>query len=298
MTEQNSPLLTVFSEPTADVTASGSESPWYVGPPLEMLCGAFTAATDCPLTWVVSDGSPPQTQGQPATRFPITAWSGPVARDDASVCGHLQIEPHDSAKHLVDRSGVAELARLLAELINQLGEARSALRSSTAELASQAPTTIQFERSASLGRRIESVLKGTVAAFNCAAVGMYLLNEETTELQLRATWGLSRARLAAPARRLEDATADLEAMLGHAVVLSSDALFDLWSVPEADFGAAVCVPISTASSVLGTLWVFNHEPREFEDRETNLLEILAGRLSVELEREALLRKVRPQGLPT
>ena len=72
------------------------------------------------------------------------------------------------------------------------------------------------------------------------------------------------------------------------MVLCSDASFDLWSVPQEDFGAAVCVPISTASSLLGTLWIFHTEPWEFEDREANLLEILAGSLAAELEREALL----------
>ena len=59
-------------------------------------------------------------------------------------------------------------------------------------------------------------------------------------------------------------------------------------MPE-DFPAAVCVPVSTPTTLLGTLWVFCNEKRDFNDRETNMLEVVAGRLASDLEREMLLR---------
>jgi hypothetical protein len=58
-----------------------------------------------------------------------------------------------------------------------------------------------------------------------------------------------------------------------------------------DCGAAVCVPVSTAATPLGTLWVFADEPRDFSDAETNMLEITAGRMAAELEREMLLGEI-------
>ena len=259
--------------------------------PLEMLCGAFAAATGYPLKWI-SSIEQSVSRGASRSQGDSAEWPVEVDTDHGLACGQLQMDVREREQNLPNQTDVAALASLLAGLVSQLSEARSALRSSTAELASQASTNVQIKRSGPLGKRIESVLKGAVESLDCAAAGMYLLDEETTELQLRATWGLSRNRLASPPRPLEGANADLEAMLGHAVVLTSSALFDLWNVPEEDFGAAVCVPISTASSVLGTLWIFDHEPRDFEDRETNLLEILAGNLSVELERETLLRRNR------
>ncbi len=82
--------------------------------------------------------------------------------------------------------------------------------------------------------------------------------------------------------------ADLEALLGHAVVLDDGAAMRSWNMPE-DFPAAVCVPVSTPTTLLGTLWVFANRPRDFNDRETNLLEVIAGRLASDLEREMLLR---------
>ena len=224
-------------------------------------------------------------------------WSAAVDPGGDLPPGHFEISSSQT-EHDGDRvHSVRELAGLLAELVNQLSETRRAVRATRGELASLAPLAIHCERGIALGKQIESVLQAAVETLKCTAAGMYLLDENTTELQLRGMWGLSQARPASASRPLDGATADLEAMLGHAVVLSDSALFDLWRVPEADFSAAVCVPISSASSVLGTLWIFHTEPREFEDRETNLLEILAGRLAAEIERETLLRQCRPRLQP-
>jgi sigma-B regulation protein RsbU (phosphoserine phosphatase) len=100
-------------------------------------------------------------------------------------------------------------------------------------------------------------------------------------------WGLPEERLLAPARPLRGSTADLEALVGHAVVLEDTSVTPNWRCPE-DFAAAVCVPVSSPSIPLGTLWVFSDEPRDFSPEQTNLLEIIAGRLAADLEREMLL----------
>jgi serine phosphatase RsbU (regulator of sigma subunit) len=83
--------------------------------------------------------------------------------------------------------------------------------------------------------------------------------------------------------------ADLEALLGHAVVLSDPELMQHWKAPE-DFPAAVCVPVSTPTTLLGTFWIYCTDRRDFDDRQTNILEIVAGRLAADLEREMLLRE--------
>jgi serine phosphatase RsbU (regulator of sigma subunit) len=49
------------------------------------------------------------------------------------------------------------------------------------------------------------------------------------------------------------------------------------------------VPISTPTTLLGTLWVFCNEKRDFNDCETSILELVAGRLASDLEREMLMR---------
>src|SRR5204863_6963613 len=80
---------------------------------------------------------------------------------------------------------------------------------------------------------------------------------------------------------------DLEAFVAHAVVLAGTTLLPHWRCPV-DFPAAVCVPVSSPSIPLGTLWVFSDQPRDFSPEQTNLLEIIAGRLAADLEREMLL----------
>jgi hypothetical protein len=80
--------------------------------------------------------------------------------------------------------------------------------------------------------------------------------------------------------------ADLEALLGHAVVMTDPKLFDYWRVPE-DCSAAACVPVSTGDTPLGTLWVYCDRQRDFSDRQTELLEVVAGRIAADLERQVL-----------
>ena len=157
-----------------------------------------------------------------------------------------------------------------------------------AELAAGVPLVPHRREEKHLAMRLEAVLRAGVEAVGCEAAALYMLDEATTELKLRSSWGLPFDRLAAPARPLDGALADLEALLGHAVVLDDGPAMQIWNMPE-DFPAAVCVPVSTPTMLLGTLWVFANQPRDFNDRETNLLEVIAGRLASDLEREMLLR---------
>ena len=67
--------------------------------------------------------------------------------------------------------------------------------------------------------RLEAVLRGGTEAVDCQAAALYLLDDATSQLKMRSCWGLPLDRLAAPARPLKGAVADLEALLGHAVVI-------------------------------------------------------------------------------
>lgn len=188
----------------------------------------------------------------------------------------------------VDRGPAQRLAGSIADVLDELSVARDALRRREAELAAGVPLAPHRREEKHLAARLEAVLRAGVEAVGCDAAALYMLDEATTELKMRSSWGLPFDRLAAPARPLEGALADLEALLGHAVVLDDSAALRTWNMPE-EFPAAVCVPVSTPTTLLGTLWVFANQPRDFNDRETNLLEVIAGRLASDLEREMLLR---------
>jgi serine phosphatase RsbU (regulator of sigma subunit) len=134
---------------------------------------------------------------------------------------------------------------------------------------------------------LSAVLESGARACEAQAAAVYTLDAATTELQLRASWGLPPSRTLQPARPLEGAVADLEALLGHAVALERASSFGPWRTPER-FPAALCVPVSTGTNALGTLWFFSDHERDFTDIHTGLAELTAGRIAAELDRAALI----------
>lgn len=188
----------------------------------------------------------------------------------------------------------AELAAALGDVVAELMRTQRALREREAELAAGIPVASRAQPQRHLVERLEAVLRAAAEALGCSAAAAYLLDDATTELKLRAAWGLPDDRLLEAARPLRGAKADLEALAGHAVALEDATLFPNWNLPEPGRPAAVCVPIATPTELLGTLWVFADEKRPFSDHEVNLVELSAGRIAADLEREVILAETRNQ----
>jgi phosphoserine phosphatase RsbU/P len=211
--------------------------------------------------------------GQPASRLVLSAPQGGEGPGSNTVAAELtQVRP---------------LALTIANLLGEINRLRHAVWQREAELAAGVPVALRKDEEPHLAERLEGVLKGGAEAIGCQAAGLYLLDEATSELKLRAAWGLPQERLLAPARPLRGSVADLEALVGHAVVLEDTTILPHWRCPE-NYPAAVCVPVASPTIPLGTLWVFCDRQRDFSPEETNLLEIIAGRLAADLEREMLL----------
>jgi GAF domain-containing protein len=185
------------------------------------------------------------------------------------------------------RTAAAALASTICDLVGELALAQRALWEREAELAAGVPIAARPQEEAHLAERLEAVLAGGAKALDCQAAALYLLDDATSQLKLRAAFGLPKDRLLSPPRPLRGALADLEALVGHAVVIEDTSLLPHWKVPE-KFASAVCVPVSSPSTPLGTLWLFCDEQRDFTDAETNIIEIVAGRIASDLEREMLL----------
>lgn len=193
-----------------------------------------------------------------------------------------------------DITEVQASATITFDPVAELEKVQRALRRAEAELAAGVPLVPQPRPQQHLVERLESVLKASAEAIGCRAAGLYLLDEATTELKLRASFGLPTERLLEPARALRTAMADLEALAGHAVALEDTTKYQHWNLPET-CGAAVCIPVSSPTTPLGTLWVFSDEPRPLSDHEVNLVEIAAGRIASDLEREMLLTETHDIG---
>lgn len=263
----------VGSEPS---TASGSRSR------LDDLSRSFEQATGWALRYIAGP--------VPSHDFDSTC-AAPVNSGVGNSPGHLRIDLGTAAlsgdEPRVEFDAARDLAGSLAGLLGELIRTQSELCRREAELAVGVPLVPHSDEPRHLALRLESVLKGGAEALHCHAAALYLLDADTTVLKLRAAWGLPAERFTDPARPLDNAKADLEALLGHAVVIENAAEMRQWNMPE-NFPSAVCVPVSSATNPLGTLWLFSSQPRGFNDHQTNLAEIVAGRLASDLEREVLL----------
>ncbi|MEQ8785852.1 MAG: SpoIIE family protein phosphatase [Pirellulaceae bacterium] len=248
------------------------------------LCQALETATGWTLRF---DQQPPDAQG--------VAWTAPVVLPDGKNVGHVAVAtpsrdaalPADAARSTVDLAQIEPLALALGRMKAETDQLRRAVREREADLAAGVPVVVRGGEEKHLATRLESVLKGGAEAVGCDGAALYLLDDATSELKMRAVWGLPEERLLAPPRPLQGALADLEALVGHAVVLEDARRMPHWQAPE-DCAAAVCVPVSTPTVPLGTLWLFSRTPRPFSDEQTNLVEIVAGRIATDLEREVLL----------
>jgi sigma-B regulation protein RsbU (phosphoserine phosphatase) len=277
--ETKSSHLRIFQDGADGPRPSDTDAPQAVS----ALCRTFYEATGWPLRYV------PVSQ---AGEYPDPLWSAPVDPGVGDTPGYLMIgaaqeEETEPPSRNVNFQAATALANSSADVLGELLRYRAALARREAELAASIPVVGHPDEPAHLAERLLAVLRGGAQGIGCHAAGLYLLDDTTSQLKLRSCWGLPAQRLVDPARPLRGAVADLEALTGHAVVLTQPAMMEYWCVPES-CAAAVCVPISTATTLLGTLWMFADEPRDFNDRETNLVEIVAGRLAGELEREILL----------
>ncbi|HEX3870244.1 MAG TPA: GAF domain-containing SpoIIE family protein phosphatase, partial [Pirellulales bacterium] len=163
-----------------------------------------------------------------------------------------------------------------------------ALRQREAELAACVPLIAHTHERRSLADRLEAVLRSAGEAIGATAASLWLLDDATTALHVRSLWNLPRDRFAGCSRPLADAKADLEALLGHAVTLSTSDTCRQWNAPER-FAASLCVPVSSPTTPLGTLWLFKSDERPFSQHDVNIAEMAAGRLAADLEREVLLQ---------
>jgi len=215
--------------------------------------------------------------------FPIVSGE----RDASCVMGLVRNFP---AVSLIPERDVEYLARALADMISESQQWQVALRQREAELAANVQLTFHDREYRGLARQLEQLLRGGAKAVHGDAAALYLLDHETSFLKLRSIWGLPEERLTDPPRPLKTAFGDLEAMLGHAVVLKDDArLAERWNVPE-NFSSSLCVPVTSATTIHGTLWCFADSPEAFDGRAIPLLEIVAGRIALELEHQTLLRE--------
>lgn len=133
-------------------------------------------------------------------------WSTPVSPGCGTPPGHLRFTPVGSGRPAPESSPsdqVRAMASALAGMLTELLAAHHALWQREAELAAGVPVVAQSAETGHLALRLQSVLQGGAAAVGCQAAGLYLLDDATSSLKLRASWGMPRQKLSEPARPLQ-----------------------------------------------------------------------------------------------
>ncbi len=128
------------------------------------------------------------------------------------------------------------LLSTIERLVDRLEKTENALRRQEAELATNVSVTRGSNEQEELADRMQSIIASSAKSIGASAAAIYLLDDSTSSLKMRSTWGLPAIKLADPARPLRGSMPDLEALLGNAVLLEDIKAMPEWPSPE-DFAS-------------------------------------------------------------
>lgn len=189
------------------------------------------------------------------------------------------------------------LAQAASSLTSRLADAEQTIRRQEACLAAieAARVTADPNRRPAAGERrladaIAAILNNGAEATRCDAAALYLLDEKTSQLKLRAASGLPESRLSDPPRQLRGSMADLEALIGSVVTLDDAEAMPEWKSPES-FASAICVAVSVDDTPIGTLWLWSSRPTEFGGAEKAAAKLTASMLAARLTSDNLTERI-------
>jgi phosphoserine phosphatase RsbU/P len=207
---------------------------------------------------------------------------------DGNIAGDAESQ-NDSPS--VTRDLAEQLAAAATELAQRLEQAQAAFRVQEAELAVSATPTGTPDQSSRLVQRLERLLQQAAAATGCDAAGLYLLDDDTTTLKLRASFGLPTERIMAPPRPLRGSRGDLESLVREVVLIDDlqGTLATTWNSPE-PFASGIVARIEEDELPIGTLWLWSTQSREFEARDAAAAQLATLSIASELVRASLHRE--------
>ncbi len=175
-------------------------------------------------------------------------------------------------------------------LVGQLEEAESKLKVQEAQLATTIAVSIRADEAEVLSSRLEESLQRCAEQTGSDAGAVYLLNETTSQLEMRSCWGMPTNRLSQPARNLRGSMGDLEALMGNAVLLENTSLAAEWNCPE-KYAAAMCLPIGSPTMPQGTIWLFSDHVRDFSATDIEIAKSTSDKVLADIERSVLAEEV-------
>jgi serine phosphatase RsbU (regulator of sigma subunit) len=192
------------------------------------------------------------------------------------------------AEPSVSREAALQLAQHSDALIQRLDAAERTIRRQEAELASRLMPPLGKLASTQLGKKLEGALKEGAIAARCSASGLYLLNEDTSELKLRARYGIPRSRLMDAPRPLRGALGDLESLVSGMAVMERLTANPQWASPE-PWEAGMCAPVAFDGFPIGTLWMWRSRSGRFGKAPQAAIRATADRVALLMQQSTARR---------
>ncbi len=175
-------------------------------------------------------------------------------------------------------------------LVQELNKSQRMIQQQEAQLATALGVSIRQDESEVLASRLAESLHRAAQLTGSDAAALYLLDDTTSELKMRSCWGMPISALSKPPRELRGSLADLEALMGNAVLLENTKLAPEWSCPE-NYAAAMCVPIGSPTMPHGTLWLWSNHVRDFSSNDIDAAKAAGDKILSDIERSVLADEV-------
>ncbi len=262
---------------------------------LAALLDAFTEATGWRPTPVAGTPHRPSAAAPPGElptrplreRMRLVSTAPMDGMLDVDDLGDISLTSEESAWRLMEQ---------LDGLVQRLERSERAVERQEAQLATALGVSIRHDESEVLASRLTESLHRAAELTGSDAAALYLLDDATSELKMRSCWGMPTSALTKPPRALRGSMADLEALMGNAVLLENTALAREWNCPE-DYAAALCIPIGSPTMPHGTLWLWSDHVRDFSSADIDAAKAAADKILVDIERSVLADEVlRRRGL--
>lgn len=192
---------------------------------------------------------------------------------------------------VVRRDAAEQLALAGAELSRLSQQSLDAFEQQEAELAATATPVASSCAKDPIAARLQRVLDRALAATGCDAAAIYMLDEQTTTLKMRACAGLPQTRLLRPARPLRGSRGDLESLVRDVVLIDDlcGTQSTTWNSPE-PYPAAIVVRLEEDELPIGTLWLWSNDPQTLSQRDAAAAQVAAVAVAAELARTKLSRE--------
>jgi GAF domain-containing protein len=147
-----------------------------------------------------------------------------------------------------------------------------------------------------LGHVLQSIVKSTTEAMHVKACALRLLDRETGQLQISATYGLSKNYLAKGPVDIVHSLIDNQALQGTPVFVPDARQDPRFQYKEAarqeGIVSVLCVPLEVRGEAIGVMRVYTSTTTTFQQDDVQFISVLASLAALAIENARLYESIR------